>query len=109
MMRGPPRSTQSRSSAASDVYKRQVMDFLEQVLGTSQQIDSASGNFENVPGAIWWTINTIATVGYGDVLPKTYIGRVIGSISLILGILVRFLLLALIQFLASFPSSCAYK
>src|SRR5450756_2749927 len=30
MIRRPPRSTQSRSSAASDVYKRQV---LEQILG----------------------------------------------------------------------------
>ena len=28
MVRGPPRSTQSRSSAASDVYKRQVVDDL---------------------------------------------------------------------------------
>ena len=27
MIRRPPRSTQSRSSAASDVYKRQVLDF----------------------------------------------------------------------------------
>ena len=26
MMRRPPRSTQSRSSAASDVYKRQLLD-----------------------------------------------------------------------------------
>ena len=26
MLRGPPRSTQSRSSAASDVYKRQTHD-----------------------------------------------------------------------------------
>eukprot|EP00657_Telonema_sp_P-1_P002984 TRINITY_DN1696_c0_g1_i3.p1 TRINITY_DN1696_c0_g1~~TRINITY_DN1696_c0_g1_i3.p1 ORF type:complete len:112 (-),score=29.69 TRINITY_DN1696_c0_g1_i3:134-469(-) len=26
MIRRPPRSTQSRSSAASDVYKRQIMD-----------------------------------------------------------------------------------
>ena len=29
MIRRPPRSTQSRSSAASDVYKRQVWDFYE--------------------------------------------------------------------------------
>ena len=28
MIRRPPRSTQSRSSAASDVYKRQVYDFM---------------------------------------------------------------------------------
>ena len=29
MIRRPPRSTQSRSSAASDVYKRQVISLLE--------------------------------------------------------------------------------
>src|SRR5450756_3125431 len=28
MIRRPPRSTQSRSSAASDVYKRQILDVL---------------------------------------------------------------------------------
>jgi len=28
MIRRPPRSTQSRSSAASDVYKRQIIDIL---------------------------------------------------------------------------------
>ena len=31
MIRRPPRSTQSRSSAASDVYKRQDEDILEQI------------------------------------------------------------------------------
>src|SRR5680860_1870056 len=30
MIRRPPRSTQSRSSAASDVYKRQLQDVLEE-------------------------------------------------------------------------------
>eukprot|EP00657_Telonema_sp_P-1_P008198 TRINITY_DN28944_c0_g2_i1.p1 TRINITY_DN28944_c0_g2~~TRINITY_DN28944_c0_g2_i1.p1 ORF type:complete len:109 (+),score=68.24 TRINITY_DN28944_c0_g2_i1:39-365(+) len=33
MIRRPPRSTQSRSSAASDVYKRQLKDIDEVVLG----------------------------------------------------------------------------
>src|SRR5665809_96482 len=33
MIRRPPRSTQSRSSAASDVYKRQVLLLLEQLVG----------------------------------------------------------------------------
>ena len=30
MIRRPPRSTQSRSSAASDVYKRQIMDISQE-------------------------------------------------------------------------------
>ena len=33
MIRRPPRSTLDRSSAASDVYKRQVVDRLDVVLG----------------------------------------------------------------------------
>lgn len=36
--------------------------------------------------AFWWLIVTIATVGYGDIVPKTYIGRVIGIIIIILGV-----------------------
>src|SRR5680860_1860040 len=32
MIRRPPRSTQSRSSAASDVYKRQVLDRVDLVV-----------------------------------------------------------------------------
>src|SRR5680860_1913772 len=43
MIRRPPRSTQSRSSAASDVYKRQVVDtspaFDEQVLQAFDETD----------------------------------------------------------------------
>src|SRR5450756_2103381 len=48
MIRRPPRSTQSRSSAASDVYKRQVHIII--LLGTYRSIhtDSTSIGFETV-------------------------------------------------------------
>src|SRR5665811_2403321 len=36
MIRRPPRSTRVRSSAASDVYKRQVFNYVNQVLGVPQ-------------------------------------------------------------------------
>src|SRR5450756_1910930 len=39
MIRRPPRSTQSRSSAASDVYKRQVLDWAAEALN---RVDRAS-------------------------------------------------------------------
>src|SRR5450756_3246924 len=41
MIRRPPRSTQSRSSAASDVYKRQVGTNVERKLTTDE-----NGNYE---------------------------------------------------------------
>jgi voltage-gated potassium channel len=42
--------------------------------------------FSSIPAAMWWGIVTLATVGYGDVYPITFWGRLIGSIVVILGI-----------------------
>lgn len=42
--------------------------------------------FASVPHAMWWSIVTIATVGYGDVTPVTLPGRVFAGIVMILGI-----------------------
>jgi voltage-gated potassium channel len=42
--------------------------------------------FSSIPAAMWWGIVTLATVGYGDVYPKTPMGKFIGSIVVILGI-----------------------
>ena len=42
--------------------------------------------FSSVPMAMWWAIVTMATVGYGDVVPVTAAGRVFGGIVMVLGI-----------------------
>jgi len=36
--------------------------------------------------AVWWAIVTLATVGYGDVVPHTPWGRVVGSFVIVLGV-----------------------
>ena len=36
--------------------------------------------FANIPQAMWWAIVTVTTVGYGDVVPVTPLGKVFGSI-----------------------------
>jgi voltage-gated potassium channel len=35
---------------------------------------------------LWWSTTTITTVGYGDVSPKTAAGRVVGGITMVVGI-----------------------
>jgi voltage-gated potassium channel len=36
--------------------------------------------------ALWWGVVTLATVGYGDVVPVTALGRVLGGVTVILGL-----------------------
>ena len=43
-------------------------------------------NFPNLGLAIWWALQTVTTVGYGDVVPTTDIGRVVGGIEMVLGV-----------------------
>ena len=36
--------------------------------------------------ALWWSLSTITTVGYGDIYPITAAGRIIGGFTMIVGI-----------------------
>ncbi|MGZ8274350.1 MAG: potassium channel family protein [Burkholderiaceae bacterium] len=42
--------------------------------------------FGSIPRAMWWAVATLTTVGYGDVVPVTPLGRVLGGITAATGI-----------------------
>ena len=42
--------------------------------------------FGSIPRAMWWSIATLTTVGYGDVYPVTALGRVFAGLTAITGI-----------------------
>jgi voltage-gated potassium channel len=42
--------------------------------------------FPNILSAFWWAIATLTTVGYGDVVPVTGLGKFISGIIALLGI-----------------------
>jgi voltage-gated potassium channel len=37
-------------------------------------------NFPTIWAGMWWALQTVTTVGYGDVVPRTAAGRAIGSL-----------------------------
>ena len=42
--------------------------------------------YSNVWVGMWWALQTVTTVGYGDVTPRHVSGRIVGSIVLLYGI-----------------------
>ena len=44
--------------------------------------------FGSIPAALWWGVVTLTTTGYGDVVPHTVAGKMIGAAVMISGILV---------------------
>lgn len=44
------------------------------------------GTFDNIWLAMWWAIQTVTTVGYGDVVPGSTVGKVIASFLMLGGL-----------------------
>lgn len=42
--------------------------------------------FSSIPNSMWWGVATLTTIGYGDIYPKTALGKLLGSFIALLGI-----------------------
>ena len=42
--------------------------------------------FSSIPKAMWWALATLTTVGYGDIVPITALGRLIGGLVMVFGL-----------------------
>uniref|UniRef100_A0A0N5ALN7 BTB domain-containing protein n=1 Tax=Syphacia muris TaxID=451379 RepID=A0A0N5ALN7_9BILA len=62
------------------VFFSTVIYFLEK--------DEDGTPFTSIPAAYWWCIVTMTTVGYGDAVPATSMGKVVASAAIMCGVLV---------------------
>lgn len=51
------------------------------------EADAQPEKFGSIPRALWWSIVTLTTVGYGDTFPVTAIGRIFAGVIAITGVM----------------------
>jgi voltage-gated potassium channel len=56
------------------------------VMGTVMYVvEGPENGFTNIPISVYWAVTTMTTVGFGDITPKTDLGRLIASIMMLAG------------------------
>ena len=72
--------------------RRKIMVFLGfvvmvvLVMGTLMYVVEGPANgFTSIPTAVYWGVTTMTTVGFGDITPKTDLGRLIASLMMLMG------------------------
>ena len=59
--------------------------------------DAQPDKFGTIPLAMWWAIVTLGTVGYGDVVPVTAMGKAVASFAIVGGLMMIALPVAIIS------------
>ncbi len=56
------------------------------ILGTLMYvIEGGENGYTSIPQSIYWAVVTVTTVGFGDIVPQTVLGKFLSSIAMIMG------------------------
>ena len=48
-------------------------------------IEGEENGFTSIPVSVYWAVVTMSTVGYGDIVPHTVLGRLVASVLMLVG------------------------
>jgi voltage-gated potassium channel Kch len=71
---------------ASSAFIMLLMVILAASLGYLFEHEAQPDKFENIPQSIYWSVVTLASVGYGDISPVTPMGRMMTVVMALMGI-----------------------
>lgn len=58
--------------------------------------DVVNSQFTNIPESMWWAIGTLTTVGYGDAVPFTVVGKLLATFTMVSGVVMLAILIMVI-------------
>jgi voltage-gated potassium channel len=85
-----------RRSFAATLYLLVLALLLSSSLIYVAEHDVQPKNFGSIPQAMWWTMVTLTTVGYGDIVPMTAVGKLIATLTALMGVCVVALLTGIV-------------
>ena len=77
---------ESKSELGITVFVAFILMILSSTLMYYVENEVQPEKFENIGQAMWWSVATLTTVGYGDIYPITGLGKILSSIIALVGI-----------------------
>ena len=78
--------TALRASGRKVVIFLGTVLILVSILGSAMYlIEGEASGFTSIPASVYWAVVTLTTVGYGDLVPVTAIGKTLAAVAMIMG------------------------
>ncbi|MEC8147664.1 MAG: ion transporter [Pseudomonadota bacterium] len=98
---------EERKSFFATIYLLSVALFLSSSLVYLAENEVQPEEFKSIPHAMWWSLITLTTVGYGDVSPITPVGKIVGAFTALMGVCTVALLTGIVA--SAFANQLARK